>query len=149
MTTELGAGADLRTRGHVRPETQYIIYICYAALRTAEKTQDTSRQMISRSFCAGWCLCIELNLFCCRLLPRCRSTSETTAHTVCEPRSRPSVLQQPSRNHPVKGSWEQLRSGRPSTLRDAIMARPSERVLCLTSLYLRTTHAVTHQRASE
>ncbi len=45
----------------------------------------------------------------------------TTAQTVCEPRSRASVLQQPSRYQPVMGSSEQLSSGRPKTLSDAFM----------------------------
>ncbi|WP_430435673.1 hypothetical protein [Methyloversatilis sp.] len=40
-----------------------------------------------------------------------------TAHTVCEPKSFSSVLQQPSRKKPVIGLNEQGSSGPPSTLR--------------------------------
>ncbi len=47
----------------------------------------------------------------------CRNGLETIAQTRCLPRSLSSVLQQPSRKKPVKGSKEQGTRGSPSTFR--------------------------------
>ena len=54
------------------------------------------------------------SLPCC--LANSRKSSVKIQHTTCRPRSRSSVLQQPSRYHPVKGSEEQVSSSPPRTL---------------------------------
>jgi len=48
-----------------------------------------------------------------------RKTSVMTTHTTCRPKSRLSVLQQPSRSHPVIGSVEHGSSLPPRTLIDS------------------------------
>ena len=48
-------------------------------------------------------------------LRKFRNSVVTLAQIVCDPRSLSSVLQHPSLNQPVSGSWEQLSRGPPST----------------------------------
>ena len=53
-----------------------------------------------------------------------RKSSVTMQHTTCEPRSLASVLQQPSRNHPVIGSVEHGWSSVPLTFTLSCMELP-------------------------
>ena len=60
---------------------------------------------------SGWGVIKSLPTF----LDHCRNSSVTFAQTVCIPRSFLSVLQHPSLNQPVKGSFEHGSRGSPKT----------------------------------